>query len=272
VTTVADDEPNLLVARDGPVARVTMNRPRLHNAFDEALIEALTLAFEGLADDPAVRVVVLTGAGKSFSAGADLNWMRRAAAYDEERNRADARALEAMLRTLDELPKPAVAMVNGLAIGGGVGLVAACDVAVASGAAAFATSEVRFGILPAVISPFVVRAVGGRQARRYFLTAERFGAEEARRIGLVHEVAAPEALEARVGEVVAELLRGGPEALGEAKRLVRLVEATPQGGSLLAEATVGMIAERRASAEGREGVGAFLEKRRPSWLAGGGDP
>jgi methylglutaconyl-CoA hydratase len=260
------DEADLLVSRDGPVARVTMNRPKLHNAFDEKLIAALMRAFDELADDEGVRVVLLTGAGRSFSAGADLKWMRRAADYDEERNRADARALEAMLRMLDELPKPTVAVVNGLAIGGGVGLVAACDVAVASTAAAFATSEVRFGIVPAVISPFVVRAIGARQARRYFQTAERFGAEEARLIGLVHEVAAPEALEARVGEVVAELLKGGPEAQAEAKRLVRLVEAMPQGGSLLAEATVGVIAERRASEEGREGIAAFLEKRPAGWL------
>lgn len=259
-------QPNLLLAREGPVARVTMNRPRLHNAFDEELIAALTRTFDELGDDDVVRVVVLTGAGASFSAGADLNWMRRAAAYDEERNRADARALEAMLRTLDELPKPTVALVNGLAIGGGVGLVAACDVAVAGAAAAFATSEVRFGIVPAVISPFVVRAVGARQARRYFLTAERFGAEEARRVGLVHEVAAPEALEARGREVVAELLKGGPEALAEAKRLVGLVASMPQSGSLLAEATVGIIAERRASAEGRDGIAAFLEKRPAAWL------
>ena len=263
------DEANIIVTRDGAIARITMNRPKLHNAFDEDLIAALTRTFADLGDDDSVRVVVLTGVGRSFSAGADLNWMRRASAYDAERNRADARALEAMLRTLDELPKPTVAMVNGLAIGGGVGLVAACDVAVSSTAASFATSEVRFGILPAVISPFVVRAIGGRQARRYFLTAERFGAEEARRIGLVHEVVAPEALEARVGEVVAELLKGGPEALGEAKRLVRLVESMPQGGSLLAEATVGMIAERRASEEGGEGIAAFLEKRRAPWLPEG---
>jgi methylglutaconyl-CoA hydratase len=262
------EEPNLLVTRDRHVARVTMNRPRLHNAFDEALIAALARAFEELAEDEGVRAVVLTGAGRSFSAGADLNWMRRAAAYDEERNREDARALEAMLRALDTLPKPTVAVVNGAAIGGGVGLVAACDVAVASSAASFATSEVRLGIVPAVISPFVVRAIGGRQARRWFLTAERSPAEEARRIGLVHEVVPPEALEARAGEVVAALIEGGPEALAEAKRLVRLVEAMPQGGSLLAEATVGSIAERRASAEGREGIGAFLEKRRPAWRPG----
>ena len=263
-----DEEPNLLVARDGPVARLTMNRPRLHNAFDEALIAALTRALEELAEDAAVRVVLLTGAGRSFSAGADLAWMRRAAAYDDERNREDARALEAMLRTLDELPKPTVALVNGAAIGGGTGLVAACDIALASSAASFATSEVRLGIVPAVISPYVVRAVGARQARRCFLAAERLSAEEARRIGLVHEVVPPEALEARAGELVAALLEGGPEAQAEAKRLVRLVESTPQGGSLLAEATVGSIAARRASAEGREGIAAFLEKRRPGWRPG----
>ena len=263
-----DDGPRLLVARDGRVARVTLNRPRLHNAFDDALIADLTRALEEIAEDESVRAVVLTGAGASFSAGADLNWMRRAAAYDEARNREDARALEAMLRTLDSLPKPTVAAVNGAAIGGGVGLVAACDVAVASSAASFATSEVRLGIVPAVISPFVVRAIGGRQARRCFLTAERFPAEEARRIGLVHEVVAPETLEARAAEVAAALLEGGPDAQAEAKRLVRLVESMPQGGSLLAEATVGSIAERRASAEGREGIAAFLEKRRPAWRPG----
>src|SRR3954447_7744966 len=174
-----DGEPNLLVARDGPVARLTMNRQRLHNAFDEALIAALTRMLEELAEDAAVRVVLLTGAGRSFSAGADLAWMRRAAAYDDERNREDARALELMLRTLDELPKPTVALVNGAAIGGGLGLVAACDVAVAGDGAVFAASEVRLGIVPAVIAPFMVRAIGGRQARARFLTAERFGAEEA---------------------------------------------------------------------------------------------
>ena len=164
------------IARDGAVARVTLERPQLHNAFDEALIADLTAAFQALGDDAAVRAVVLTGAGRSFSAGADLNWMKRASAYDEERNREDARALELMLRTLDECPKPVVAMVNGAAIGGGLGLVAACDIAFAAEGAQFATSEVRLGILPAVIAPFVVRAIGPREARRWFLTAERFGA------------------------------------------------------------------------------------------------
>ena len=258
----------VLVTRDGPVARVTLNRPQLHNAFDEALIAALANAFQALYEDDTVRAVVLAGAGKSFSAGADLNWMQRAAGYDEERNRADARALELMLRTIDDCPKPVVAMVQGAAIGGGVGLVAACDIAVAGEAAQFATSEVRLGIVPAVIAPFVVRAIGAREARRWFLTAERFGAAEARRIGLVHEVVPADQLEARVAAMVGELLKGGPEALASAKQLVRLVEMMPQGGSIRAEATVGIIAERRASAEGREGIGAFLEKRKPAWIGG----
>ena len=256
------------ITRDGAVARVTLNRPQLHNAFDEALIQGLADAFAALGEDAAVRVVLLTGAGRSFSAGADLNWMQRASTYDEERNRADARALELMLRTIDECPKPVVALVNGAAIGGGVGLVAACDIALAAEGAVFATSEVRLGILPAVIAPFVVRAIGPREARRWFLTAERFGAEEARRIGLVHEVVAADQLEARGAAMVAELLKGGPEAIAEAKRLVQLVRTMPQGGSILAEATVAMIAERRASDEGREGIGAFLEKRKPGWVDG----
>lgn len=256
------------VTREGPIARVTLSRPELHNAFDEGLIAGLARMFSELARDDAARVVVLAGAGKSFSAGADLNWMKRASGYDEERNREDARALEAMLRAIDDCPKPVIGMVQGAAIGGGVGLVAACDIVVAGEAAVFGTSEVRLGIVPAVISPFVVRAIGPRQARRYFLTAERFGAEEARRIGLVHEVVPAERLEPRVLEIAGEILKGGPLALADAKRLVRLVETMPQGGSILAEATVGMIAERRASEEGKEGVSAFLEKRKPAWIVG----
>lgn len=256
------------IAREGAVARVTLNRPQLHNAFDEGLIQGLADSFAALGEDAAVRAVLLTGAGKSFSAGADLNWMKRASAYDEERNRADARALELMLRTIDECPKPVVALVNGAAIGGGVGLVAACDIAIAAEGAQFATSEVRLGILPAVIAPFVVRAIGPREGRRWFLTAERFGAEEARRIGLVHEVVPADRLEERGAAMVADLLKGGPEALAEAKRLVQLVRTMPQGGSILAEATVAMIADRRASPEGREGIGAFLEKRKPAWMEG----
>lgn len=251
------------IERQGPVARVVMDRPAVHNAFDEHLITALTETFEALAADDAVRCLVVTGAGRSFSAGADLDWMRRSAGFAFEDNVEDARGLARMLAILDALPKPTVAMVNGAAIGGGAGIVAACDIAIASERAVFAFSEVRLGLVPAVISPYVLRAVGPRQARRYFLTAERFGAEEARRIGLVHEVVAADALEQRVAEIVRELLQGGPAALAEAKVLIRTVPGLE--GSLMAEATARIIAERRASAEGREGVTAFLEKRPPAW-------
>ena len=262
-------EPVVLVTREGPVARVVMNRPRVHNAFDEALIAGLTEAFTAAAEDQGVRVVVLTGAGKSFSAGADLAWMRRAADYDEEANRADARTLAAMLRTLDELPKPTVALVNGAAVGGGVGLVAACDIALAADHATFALREVRLGLVPAVIAPFVVAAIGARQARSSFLTGERLDAARATAIGLVHEAVPADTLKERAATIIAALLEGAPEAQGEAKRLVGLVRSMPQQGGILAEATVGMIAERRSSSEGREGIAAFLDKRRPGWTQPG---
>lgn len=255
----------VIVERTGTVARLTMSRPQVHNALDEALIAELTATFTALDEDPSVRAVVLTGAGKSFSAGADLAWMQRAAAYDEERNRADARALELMLRTLDELEKPTLALVNGAAIGGGMGLIAACDVAIAAERAVFALSEVRLGIVPAVIAPFVVRAIGPRQARRFALTTERMTAAQAQAIGLVHEVVPADGLEARGEAMLGELLQGGREAQAETKRLLAMARSMPQGGGILAEATVAMIAERRASAEGREGIAAFLEKRRPAW-------
>lgn len=256
-------EPRILVARDGPVARITLSRPAIHNAFDEHLIAELTAALEGLGGDAGVRAVVLTGAGKSFSAGADLDWMRRMAAYDEAQNLEDARRLERLLRTLDELPRPTIAMVNGAALGGGTGLVAACDIAIAVETATFGTTEVRLGIIPAVISPYVVRAIGARQARRYFLTGERLGAAEARRIGLVHEVVAPSELEAKTRHILDAVLAGGPEAVIESKRLVRLVQSLD--GSLLGEATARAIAARRATSEAKEGVAAFLEKRKPAW-------
>ena len=262
-------EPTVLVTREGPVTKLVMNRPRVHNAFDEALIAGLTDTFTAAAEDPDVRVVVLTGAGKSFSAGADLAWMRRAADYDEEANRADARALAAMLRTLDDLPKPTLALVNGAAVGGGVGLVAACDIALAAGHATFALREVRLGLVPAVIAPFVVAAIGARQARASFLSGERLDAARAMAIGLVHEAVPAELLEERAAAIIAALLEGAPEAQGEAKRLVGLARSMPQQGSILAEATVGMIAERRASSEGREGITAFLDKRRPRWAPPG---
>jgi len=247
------------------VASVTLNRPAVHNAFDDALIARLTESLREIGDDPGVRVVVLRGAGKSFSAGADLNWMQRMAGYSRTQNLADAMGLAQLLHTLDSLPRPTIAAVHGVAFGGGVGLVAACDIAVAAETAAFSLSEVRLGLIPAVISPYVVAAIGARQARRYFLTAERFDADEARRVGLVHEVTAPEALEARVAAIVAELLRGGPGALGAAKNLVAAVAGRPVDTALMAD-TARRIADIRAGEEAREGVGAFLEKRKPRWL------
>ncbi|MDD3450072.1 MAG: enoyl-CoA hydratase/isomerase family protein [Gammaproteobacteria bacterium] len=257
-------EETVKVAVERGVASVTLNRPAVHNAFDDALIARLTEALRETGEDPGVRVVVLRGAGKSFSAGADLNWMRRMAGYSRTQNLADAMALAELLRTLDTLPRPTIAAVHGAAFGGGVGLAAACDIAVAAETATFSLSEVRLGLIPAVIGPYVVAAIGARQARRYFLTAERFDAGEARRVGLVHEVTAPEALEARVAAIAAELLRGGPAALGAAKKLVAGVAGRAVDETLMAD-TARRIADIRAGEEGREGVEAFLEKRTPWW-------
>ncbi len=256
--------PRILLDRDGPIARITLNRPEIHNAFDEHLIAQLTSALEALATDATVRAVVLTGAGRSFSAGADVDWMRRMADNDEATNLADARRLERLLRTLDELPRPTIAMVNGAALGGGTGLTACCDIAIAAEAAVFGTTEVRLGIIPATIGPYVMRAIGARQARRYFLTGERIGAAEARRIGLVHEVVSASELEAKTRAVIEAIRAGGPEAVREAKRLVRLVEDTPS--ERIGDLTPGLIAARRAAAEGKEGIRAFLEKRKPGWV------
>lgn len=249
----------------GPVATIWMNRPDLHNAFDEILIAELTAACIALDDDADVRVVVLAGRGKSFSAGADLNWMRRAANNGLDDNLNDARALAHMLRTLAEINKPTIARVQGAALGGGMGLAAACDVAVASTKAVFATSEVRFGIIPSAISPYVLRAIGARQATRYFQTAERIDAVRAREIGLVHETVAPEALDAKVREIVDSLLQGGPLAQAAAKDLIRAVDGQPVNDTLVEE-TAHRIAHLRATPEAREGIGAFLEKRSPNWM------
>ena len=249
----------------GPVATIWMNRPDLHNAFDEILIAELTAACIALDDDADVRVVVLAGRGKSFSAGADLNWMRRAANNGLDDNLNDARALAHMLRTLAEMNKPTIARVQGAALGGGMGLAAACDVAVASTKAVFATSEVRFGIIPSAISPYVLRAIGARQAYRYFQSAERIDAVRAREIGLVHETVEPETLDAKVREVAAALLQGGPNAQAAAKDLIRTVDGQPVNDTLV-EDTAHRIAHLRATPEAREGIGAFLEKRSPDWM------
>ena len=254
----------LKVEVDGGVARLILARPEKHNAFDDAVIADFTAALERVATDSAVRVVVIAGEGKSFSAGADLDWMRRMADYGEADNLADARALAVMLRTLNELPKPTIARVQGATFGGGVGLVACCDIAVASKAAIFCLSEARLGLTPSTISPYVVAAMGASNARRYFLTAERFDAAAAERIGLVHLVAAPERLDHAVDDLVTALLQNGPIAIAECKQLIRRVAGRPVDEAMI-EDTAQHIARVRASAEGKEGVRAFLEKRPPAW-------
>lgn len=246
-------------------ATVTLNRPEIHNAFDDALIAQLTETFEALGQRADVRAVVLAANGKSFSAGADLGWMRRMAGYSEAENRADAEQLARLIHVLDAMPKPTVARVQGAAIGGGVGLVAACDVAIASETASFALSEVRLGLIPAVISPYVIGAIGPRQARRYMLTAERFDAAEAKRIGLVHDAVPAANLDGAVDAVVAALLLGGPEAVRESKALARDVGGSPDDATRAD--TARRIARLRASPEGKEGVSSFLEKRKPRWQA-----
>ncbi len=245
------------------VAELTLSRPEVHNAFDDRLIAALTEALEALGADGAVRAVVLAAEGKSFSAGADLGWMKRMASYGEAENLADARALARLMETLDRLPKPTIAKVQGAAFGGGVGLVACCDIAVGSEAARFMLSEVKLGLIPAVISPYVVKAIGQRAARRYFLTAERFDAAQALHFGLLHRVVPAEGLDAAVEELLAALLAAGPAAVAASKDLVFAVDR-PLDAAVI-EDTARRIAEIRAGAEGREGVRAFLEKRKPVW-------
>jgi len=257
----------LEVLRDGGVATIWMNRPDVHNAFNEQLIAELTAACQALDADDAVRVVVLAGRGKSFSAGADLNWMRRAAEASVEANLADARKLAGMLRTLAEMDKPTIARVHGAALGGGMGLASACDICVAGEGAVFATSEVRFGIIPSAISPYVIRAIGARQAGRYFQTAERISAARARELGLAHEVVATDALDAKVAEIVTALLQGGPRSQGAAKALIRAVADQPVTDALV-EDTARRIATLRATPEAREGLAAFLDKRPAAWVQG----
>ena len=257
---------SLAIERQGPLGLITLNRPERHNAFDDALIRDLTEALRSMEADDGVRLVVLSGAGKSFSAGADLNWMKRMSGFSKEENQRDAMQLGALMSTLAQLRKPTIARVHGAAYGGGVGLVACCDVAVASNAATFSLSEVKLGLIPAVISPYVVAAIGERAARRYFLTGERFDAAEAWRLGLVHELAPDESgLDEKVGGIVDALLECGPVAQREAKDLIRAVAGRPVTGELIQD-TAERIARIRSSPEGHEGVDAFLEKRRAAWV------
>lgn len=256
---------NLELDVDNGVATVWMDRPDVHNAFDETLIAELTTVLTRLDNEDMVRVVILAGRGKSFSAGADLNWMKRAANYSVEENLRDGRALAGMLKVLAEMKKPTIARVHGAALGGGTGLTAACDIAIASTNAVFATSEVRFGIIPAAIGPYVVRAIGARQAYRYFQTAERIDAVTAARLGLVHEAVEPEQLDARIKEIVDSLILGGPAAQSAAKALIRAVDNQPISDAVV-EDTAQRISQLRATPEAKDGIAAFLDKRPPGWL------
>ncbi|MBE5315160.1 MAG: enoyl-CoA hydratase/isomerase family protein [Xanthomonadales bacterium] len=249
------------------VATLTLDRPKIHNAFDDLLIEALIDALRAIEEDDAVRVVVLTGAGASFSAGADLNWMKRMAQASEKENRKDARQLAKLMRVLNHLDKPTIARVNGAAMGGGVGLVACCDIAIAASEARFGLTETRLGLVPAVISPYVIDAIGARQARRLFLSALVFDAAEAARIGLVHAVVPAAELDAAVDAEVERLKTAGPIAVLEAKRLVqRIQNPDSKQRRALDEANADLIAALRVSDEGQEGLKAFFERRPAKWL------
>lgn len=250
------------------VATVWMSRPDVHNAFNAQLIADLTAACRQLDADEAVRVVVLAGRGKSFSAGADLNWMKAAGQASEAENFADAMKLAGMLRTLAEMEKPTIARVHGAALGGGMGLASACDICVAGERAVFATSEVKFGIIPAAISPYVIRAIGERQAYRYFQTAERISAARAAELGLAHEAVAGDDLDAKVAEIVEALLQGGPKAQAAAKALIRAVANRPVSDAVV-EDTARRISRLRATPEAREGLTAFLDKRPAEWVPKG---
>ncbi|WP_114394223.1 enoyl-CoA hydratase/isomerase family protein [Oleisolibacter albus] len=246
------------------VACVTLNRPTVHNAFNDAVIARLTEIFRDLGADRSVRLVQLRGAGASFSAGADLSWMQRMAGFGREENREDALALATMLRTLNEMPKPTLAVVQGPALAGGCGLVAACDIAIAAETALFGLTEVRLGLIPATIGPYVAAAIGPRACRRYFLTGERFDAAEAHRLGLVQALVPPDRLEQTAAVLTDSLLAGGPRAQAAAKALIAAIAFRPMDDALVAD-TAERIADARASAEGREGIASFLERRRPSW-------
>jgi methylglutaconyl-CoA hydratase len=272
----------IITKQQGGVAHVTLNRPDMRNAFNEVTIAELTQAFRALGQDDSVRVIVLSAHGPVFCAGADLNWMKKMAAYTHEENRADAAQLADMLRVIYTCPKPVIAKVQGDCYAGGMGLVAVCDIVVAADAANFCLSEVKIGLIPATISPYVIKAMGERAAHRYFLTGEKFSAQEALRIGLVHQVVstyvpdtpesqaiaqtAADLLDIAIDEIINALLVASPNAVKEAKQLVRDVADKPMTDELIAD-TVERIAAIRASDEAREGIKAFLEKRKPGWLS-----
>lgn len=255
----------LTVTQDKGVATLMLSRPEVRNAFNAELIAELTAHVQQLAQAPDVRVLVLRAEGEHFSAGADLNWMRSMKDHSQQQNQEDAGRLAKLMRTLDECPKPLVGIANGAAMGGGVGLLACCDIVLASPTAFFALSEVRLGLTPATISPFVVRAIGARQARRYFQTGERFNAEQALALGLVHEVVPDAQQDGRLASLLADLLAGGPEAQQMAKQLVKTVAEQPVSDELMADLAQ-RIGKQRVGAEGQEGLSAFLEKRTASWV------
>jgi methylglutaconyl-CoA hydratase len=258
-------ESSVLISKDARgVATVTINRAQVRNAIDDNVIRLLTDAFRTLGAGGDTRIVVLTGSGAAFSAGADLGWMRRMGATGEAENLASARTISAMLRALNELPKPTIARVNGAAYAAGIGLIAACDIVVAVEEAVFSISEVRIGLVPSTISPYVIAAIGAKAARRYFLTGEPFSAADACRLGLVHQVVPQSGLDAAIESTISALLAGGPQSQARAKRLIADVAGRPVDDALEAS-TARSIADARASSEGREGIAAFLEKRKPAW-------
>jgi methylglutaconyl-CoA hydratase len=250
--------------QQGSVARITLNRPQVHNAFNAVMIGELLSAFSRIKDDTRIRVVVLTGTGKSFCAGADLNWMREIVNYSFEQNLQESLQVAELHQNIYTLPKPTVAMVNGTAIGGGTGFISACDIAIAAEEARFGLSEVKLGLVPAAISPYVVRKIGENKAREYFLTGVRISAKRAQEIGLINRVVPGERLEAEVEGLVQQLLTSGPEALASCKDLI--FHVTRMSVEEAKEYTARMIANLRISSEGQEGMTAFLEKRRPSWV------
>ena len=246
------------------VGNVTLNRADVHNAFDDVLIKDLTNAIQAFEQDDSVRVICLRSTGKSFSAGADLNWMKRMAGYSWQQNYQDSLGLATLMQTLASTTKPTIGVIQGAAFGGGVGLVACCDIALASDKASFCLSEVKLGLIPAVISPYVIAAIGERAAKRYFVTAERFNADTALRLGLVHELFEAEQLESEAEKIIDAILANGPVAVYEAKKLIAKVANQPIEEEII-RFTAQKISDIRASAEGKEGVTAFLEKRSPNW-------
>ena len=259
------DDMSVNLSISSGVATITMQRAEVHNAFDETLIASLTQTLKVVDQDSAVRVVVLAAAGKSFSAGADLNWMKKMATYTQQQNLADANKLSDLMHTLNSLSKPSIAKVQGSAFGGGVGLIACCDIAVASDVAQFCLSEVRLGLIPAVISPYVIAAIGERASRRYFLTAERFDSNEALRLGLLHQVVTDDELDQVADDLCTKLKQAGPRAIAAAKKLILDLQHKPLDGALQHDLAT-RIADLRASDEGQEGLDAFLNKTKPNWI------